>query len=259
MVTSRRQYTAGDRPKSTKMPEKSRVFADRHSEHVRVGNPCHITGLARSNPKIHAIGHVGYSAQMLKSRPMVAVGVVALALQLSSISVGSDQTGQKRPDAPHLAPYVPTPQEVVDRMLQLAGVTKADVVYDLGCGDGRIPITAAKRFGARGVGVDIDPQRIAEANANAKKEGVTQLVSFQLQDALTTNLSDATVVTLYLLSASNLKLRPILTKQLKPGARIVSHSFSMGDWEADKVDTFVDSSGTTRTLYLWKADGKVRP
>jgi SAM-dependent methyltransferase len=169
------------------------------------------------------------------------------------------QTGQKRPDAPHLAPYVPTPQEVVDRMLRLAAVGKGDVVYDLGCGDGRIPITAARRFGARGVGVDIDPQRIAEAEANAKREGVSHLVSFRLQDALATDVSDATVVTLYLLSASNLKLRPILTKQLKPGARIVSHAFSMGDWQADKVDTFQDTSGTTRTLYLWKTDGKIRP
>ena len=118
------------------------------------------------------------------------------------------------------------------------------MVYDLGCGDGRIPIAAAKQFGARGVGVDIDPQRIAEANANAKKEGVTDRVTFLLQDALTTDVSDATVVTLYLLSASNLKLRPILTKQLKPGARIVSHAFSMGDWQADKVDTFTDSAGS---------------
>jgi SAM-dependent methyltransferase len=169
------------------------------------------------------------------------------------------QTGQKRPDAPQLAPYVPTPAEVVDRMLQLAGIGKGDVIYDLGCGDGRIPITAAKRFGARGVGVDIDPQRIAEANANAKKEGVTHLVTFKLQDAMATDVSEATVVTLYLLSASNLKLRPILTRQLKPGARIVSHAFSMGDWQPDKVDTFVDASGTTRTLYLWKTDGKIRP
>ena len=171
----------------------------------------------------------------------------------------ADQTPPKRPDAPHLAPYVPTPQEVVDRMLQLAAVTKADVVYDLGCGDGRIPITAAKAYGARGVGVDIDPQRIAEANENAKRAGVGHLVTFKLQDALTTDVSEATVVTLYLLSASNLKLRPILTQQLKPGARIVSHAFSMGDWQADKVDTFTDTANSQRTLYLWKADGRVRP
>jgi SAM-dependent methyltransferase len=189
---------------------------------------------------------------------VIAAGA-ALALLLAADVGALPQAGQKRPDAPQLAPYVPTPQEVVDRMLRLAQVDKGDVVYDLGCGDGRIPITAAKRFGARGVGVDIDPQRIAEANANAKKEGVTGLVSFRLQDAMTTDLSPATVVTLYLLSASNLKLRPILTKQLKPGARIVSHAFSMGDWQAEKVDTFTDSAGSTRTLYLWKTDGKIRP
>jgi SAM-dependent methyltransferase len=177
---------------------------------------------------------------------------------LAAVSLPA-QTTQKRPDAPQLAPYVPTPAEVVDRMLQLGQVGKNDVVFDLGCGDGRIPIAAAKRFGARGVGVDIDPQRIAEAVANAKKEGVSHLVSFRLQDAMATDVSEATVVTLYLLSASNLKLRPILTRQLKPGARIVSHAFSMGDWQPDKVDTFIDTSGTTRTLYLWKADGKVRP
>lgn len=168
------------------------------------------------------------------------------------------QPPQPRLDAPSLAPYVPTPQEVVDRMLALAQITKNDVVYDLGCGDGRIPITAAKRYGARGVGVDIDPQRIAEANANARREGVAHLVTFRLEDAMTTDVSEATVVTLYLLSASNLKLRPGLTRQLKPGARIVSHAFSMGDWPPDKVDTFTDQSGTTRTLYLWTADGKVR-
>jgi SAM-dependent methyltransferase len=185
--------------------------------------------------------------------------VLAVCVGLVSTLPIAAQTPQKRPDAPHLAPFVPTPAEVVDRMLQLAGLGRNDVIYDLGCGDGRIPITAAKRFGVRGVGVDIDPQRIAEANANAKKEGVSHLVTFKLQDALATDVSEATVVTLYLLSASNLKLRPILTKQLKPGARIVSHAFGMGDWQPDKVDTFVDTSGATRTLYLWKTDGKVRP
>jgi SAM-dependent methyltransferase len=187
-----------------------------------------------------------------------ALAAVSLVIASAGLHAGQPPA-QKRPDAAQLAPYVPTPQEVVDRMLQLGGVQKNDVVYDLGCGDGRIPITAAKVYGARGVGVDIDPQRIAEANANAKKAGVTHLVRFHLQDALTTDLREATVVTLYLLSASNLKLRPILTKQLRPGARIVSHSFSMGDWQADKVDTFMDSSGNRRTLYVWTTDGTVRP
>lgn len=165
---------------------------------------------------------------------------------------------QKRPDAPQLAPYVPTPQDVVDRMLVLAGVQKTDFVVDLGCGDGRIPVTAAKKYGARGLGVDIDPQRIAEANANAKAAGVTDLVTFKLQDAMQTDVTNATVVTTFLLSASNLKLRPILTKQLKPGSRIVTHNFSMGDWTPAKYDTFKDADGRTRTLYLYVADGKVR-
>ena len=209
------------------------------------------------------------NAQDLRARTSPLRTLIATAtllatalLILSAVGAAVDANQappQKRPEAAQLAPYVPTPQEVVDRMLQLATVGKNDVVYDLGCGDGRIPITAAKAYGARGVGVDIDPQRIAEANANAKQAGVSHLVSFRLQDAMTVELSEATVVTLYLLSSSNLKLRPILTKQLKPGARIVSHAFSMGDWQADKVDTFNDTAGNRRTLYLWKTDGKVRP
>ena len=196
---------------------------------------------------------------------MTRLGTVLLALVVTTSSTIASPThpqnaapAQKRPDAPQLAPYVPTPQEVVDRMLALAGVGKNDVVLDLGCGDGRIPITAAKAFGAKGIGVDIDPQRIAEANANAKAAGVSHLVTFKLEDAMTTDLSQATVVTLYLLSSSNLKLRPILTRQLKPGSRIVAHNFAMGDWEAEKVETFADLSGRMRTIYRWTTDGKVR-
>ncbi len=158
-----------------------------------------------------------------------------------------------------LAPYVPTPQEVVDRMLELAEVTEDDVVYDLGSGDGRIPITAAERYGARGVGIDIDPVRVAESKANAVRAGVEDLVEFYQQDALKVDVSDATVVTVYLLSSSNLKLRPILTRQLAPGSRIVSHAFSMGDWEPEVVDRFTDANDNTRTLYLWHTDGTVRP
>ena len=160
--------------------------------------------------------------------------------------------------SPSLAPYVPTPEDVVERMLTLAEVKAGDVVYDLGCGDGRIPIAAAKR-GARGIGVDIDPRRIEESKANAKAAGVEQLVEFRLQDAMTVDVSPATVVTLYLLSSSNLKLRPMLTKQLKTGSRIVSHAFSMGyEWPAEKVDRFTTSRGDEVTLYLWRTDGKVR-
>jgi precorrin-6B methylase 2 len=159
-----------------------------------------------------------------------------------------------------LVPYVPTAHEVVDRMLALAQVTKDDVVFDLGSGDGRIPIAAAKTYGARGVGLDIDPDRIKESWVNAKAAGVERLVDFREQDVLKADLSEATVVTLYLLSSFNAQLRPILTKQLHPGTRIVSHAFSMGPtWPADKIDRFTTSTGDETTLYLWKADGKVRP
>jgi SAM-dependent methyltransferase len=179
--------------------------------------------------------------------------VVALALfSVWGITTAGQSPAPKRPDAPQLAPYVPTGHDVVDRMLSLAGVTKEDYVVDLGCGDGRIPIAAARKYGARGLGVDIDPVRIEEARANLKVAGVQNLVEFR------TDVSKATVVTTFLLSASNLRLRPILTKQLKPGARVVTNTFSMGDWTPSKTDTFVDATGRTRTLYLYVADGKVR-
>jgi SAM-dependent methyltransferase len=152
-----------------------------------------------------------------------------------------------------LAPYVPSPPDVVDRMLTLAQVTKNDVVYDLGCGDGRIPIAAARKYGARGVGLDIDPRRIEESRANAKIAGVEHLVEFRVEDVMTADVSPATVVTLYLLSSSNAKLRPTLQKQLRPGARIVSHAFSMGaEWPADKIDQFTTVRGDEITLYLWR-------
>jgi SAM-dependent methyltransferase len=180
---------------------------------------------------------------------------VLLAVSPALKAAGLAGTAQQ----PSLAPYVPTPQDVVERMLELASVGKDDVVYDLGSGDGRLVITAAKKYGAKGVGVDIDPERISEAKANAEKAGVQSLVEFRQQDALTVDVSPATVVTLYLLSSSNMKLRPILTKQLRPGSRIVSHQFSMGDWQPAKNETFTDSNGATRTLYLWTTDGQVRP
>jgi SAM-dependent methyltransferase len=143
-------------------------------------------------------------------------------------------SGRAAAQAPARTPdvvYVPTPQEVVDTMLKVAKVGKNDVLYDLGCGDGRIVITAARRFGARGVGIDIDPERIRDANANAKSAGVTGRVSFKQADLFETDFSEATVVSLYLLPSLNLKLRPKLWSDLKPGTRIVSHDFDMGDWE----------------------------
>jgi ribosomal protein L11 methylase PrmA len=187
--------------------------------------------------------------------PVVVCALLAVAGIASSSTLDAQDT---RLSAPSLAPYVPTPQDVVDKMLAMAQVTKDDVVYDLGCGDGRIVVTAARTFGARGVGVDIDPERIKEAEENAKAAGVSDRVTFKLQDAMAVDVSPATVVTLYLLSSSNLKLRPLLTKQLRPGARIVSHAFSMGDWPPLETETFTDSRGSERTLYLWKTDGQVR-
>lgn len=144
--------------------------------------------------------------------------------------------------------FVPTPPAVVDAMLKLARVGKDDVVYDLGCGDGRIVIAAAKQFGARGVGIDIDPLRIKESNVNAVAAGVTDRVKFMQADlfADSTNLSEATVVTLYLLPSLNAKLLPKLRRELKPGTRIVSHSFPMGDWEPERT---VEVDG--RTVYYW--------
>ena len=143
--------------------------------------------------------------------------------------------------------FVPTPQEVVDAMLEMAKVTKNDVIYDLGSGDGRIPITAAKKFGARAIGIDIDPQRIKEANENLKQAGVGDKVKFLNQDLFETNISEATVVTLYLLPSLNVKLMPKLQKELKPGTRIVSHSFDMGDqWPPEKTQ---DVNG--RMIYYW--------
>lgn len=158
-----------------------------------------------------------------------------------------------------LAPYVTTPPDVVDRMLALAQVGPNDVVYDLGCGDGRLVITAAKKHGAHGVGVDFDLDRVKDSQHNARQAGVESLVEFRQQDALTVDVSRATVVMLYLLTESNLKLRPILTRTLAPDSRIVSHQFSMGDWAPLTKETITASDGSTHLLYLWKTDGHVRP
>jgi predicted RNA methylase len=146
--------------------------------------------------------------------------------------------------------FVPTPQEVVDAMLKLAKVTKNDVIYDLGSGDGRIPITAAKTYGARGVGIDIDPQRIKEATENLKTAGVGDRVKFLNQDLFTTDISEATVVTLYLLPSLNVKLIPKLNKELKPGTRIVSHAFDMS---ADGTNRMPKETLNVngRTVYFW--------
>jgi SAM-dependent methyltransferase len=143
-------------------------------------------------------------------------------------------------------PYVPTPMPVVDAMLDLAKVGKSDVVYDLGCGDGRIVVRAAQRFGSRGVGVDLNPERVREAKDNARKSNVTQLTRFEVGDVFEFDFSPATVVTMYLLPSVNLKLRPRLQQELKPGTRIVSHDFHMGDWAPEATREINRSR-----IYLW--------
>lgn len=182
-----------------------------------------------------------------RSRPMMAA-IFALLISLLAPVTASAQLGFDRLIGPKLdVPYVPTRTEVVNGMLKLAEVNKNDTVYDLGCGDGRIVIAAAKDHGAKGVGIDLNPKRIAEANENAKKAGVEDLVSFQEGDIFKADFSQASVVTLYLLSEINRKLRPQLWKQLKVGTRVVSHDFDMGsDWPADKTEKIGG-----KTIYYW--------
>lgn len=167
---------------------------------------------------------------------------IAVALLFATFAAAQNREPKRAPDVP----YVPTSAGVVDGMLKLAGVKNADVVYDLGCGDGRIVVAAAKNYGARAVGVDINPVRIEEAKANAKAAGVENLVRFEENDLFEADIRPATVVMLYLLPDINLKLRPKLLKDLKPGTRIVSHSFDMGDWKPDKEER-VDGA----LIYLW--------
>ncbi|AKC88329.1 RNA methyltransferase [Pseudoxanthomonas suwonensis] len=142
--------------------------------------------------------------------------------------------------------YVPTPEHVVEAMLKLGEVKRGDVLYDLGSGDGRIPIAAARKFGVRGTGIEIDPERIREANANAREAGVADLVTFREEDLFEADFSEATVVTLYLLDSLNEKLRPKLLAELKPGTRIVSHDFRMGDWQPEQTVEIPPS-----TIYRW--------
>ena len=163
--------------------------------------------------------------------------------------------GAQDKDKPKVG-YWPTPQEVVDKMLELANVTKNDVVYDLGCGDGRIVVTAGKKYGARAVGVDIDPVRVKEALARVKAANVEDRVSIRKEDLFKTDLTAASVVTLYLNDKANLALMPILKRSLKPGSRVVSQTWDMGDWkpdrtiEVDGVDE-KDKEKYKYKLYLW--------
>lgn len=159
-----------------------------------------------------------------------------------------------RSDAPDLAPYVPTPDEVVEKMLAMAQIDKDDILYDLGCGDGRIVITAAKKYGIRGVGIDIDPLRISESNANALYAGVENLVDFQLQDVLKVDFSEATVLMVYLLPESLRLLRPIFDTLLAPGTIVVSHNYAVPGWKHKEIDyTFlVQNEEIIHTVYVYR-------
>lgn len=159
-----------------------------------------------------------------------------------------------REDAEDLAPFVPTPLPVVEKMLELAEMSKDDVVYDIGCGDGRIVIMAAEKYGARGVGIDIDPERIRESKKNAERAGVEKLVIFILENAIKVDLSPATVVTLYLLPESNELLRPKLEKELNPGTRVVSHNYSIPGWKEKEVKSLSvnDNSGEDHNIFVYK-------
>lgn len=178
---------------------------------------------------------------------LAGAGVAGVAHAMEPSRVLLAQAALRSPDVI----FVPTPNQVVERMLQMAQVGPKDVVYDLGCGDGRIVIHAAKKYGARAVGIDIDPDRIKEANANARAAGVTGKVRFILGDLFETDISEATVVSLYLLTSLNLKLKPKLISELKPGTRVVSHAFEMGDWKPEQED-YVEGSN----VYLWRVPAK---
>lgn len=205
----------------------------------------------------------------MKTRTLLKFAIASLSLgTLALTSCASQQTAQAPTSSPADVapspaptatvkpdvPYVPTPDAVVERMLELAKVSKNDLLYDLGSGDGRIVIAAAKKYGAKGVGVEIDPQLVEKAKANATTAGVSDKVEFRQQNLFDVNLSEATVVTLYLLPQINLKLRPQLLRQLKPGTRIVSHEFNMGEWQPEQT---VKVDG--RTIYVWTVPKQVPP
>jgi SAM-dependent methyltransferase len=178
---------------------------------------------------------------LAQPRKSIAAGVVVLLVAACSLLPPSDIKLD--------VPYVSTPYEVVAEMLDIAKVGPADVVYDLGCGDGRIVIAAAQRFGARGVGIDIDPRRVADATAAALSAGVADRVRFLRQDLFETDFSEASVVTLYLFPELNARLKPRLLS-LKPGTRIVSHDFGIGDWPPERVE-LVTANGATHRVMLW--------
>src|SRR5919107_5696745 len=174
----------------------------------------------------------------------IALVLLLIATAVFNFAVARAQEGK-------IVPYVPTPPEVVERMLELAQVKKGDVLYDLGSGDGRIVVIAAKKYGVRAIGFEIDPERIKESTENIRKAGVGHLAEIRQQDIRTVDLSPASVLTMYLLPEVNLMVRPNIWKQMKPGSRVVSHDFDMGEWKPLKTENMKDSSNWDHTLSLW--------
>jgi SAM-dependent methyltransferase len=182
------------------------------------------------------------------SRKTPWITALAVVLTLVAFAMPHAETIREKPLD---VPYVPTPEIVVAKMLELVKPTKDDVLYDLGSGDGRIVIEAARRFGTRGVGIDLNPERIKEANENAEQANVADRVRFVLGDIFEANISEATIVTMYLLPDVNLRLRPKLLAQLGPGSRIVSHDYDLGDWTPQTTVTVKNPGGREHTVHFW--------
>jgi SAM-dependent methyltransferase len=200
----------------------------------------------------------------VKAAARMAVLILLLAAALT-VAPDLARLGSRPPlaqflkDSSSLAPFLSTPQNVVEEMLRMARVGKDDLVYDLGSGDGRIVITAAKLYGARGVGFEVDEKLVRESQERVRREGVAELVEFRQQDVMTVDLSPATVVTIYLTQSANLKLRPKIASELRRGARVVSHNYHMGEWTADEIRRVRSEGGKRHTLYLWRLDGRRPP
>ncbi len=187
-----------------------------------------------------------YAGTSMSTPSSSRAGLAALAVLAATALLGMAGAQEKAPDAP----FVPTPMPVVERMLELAKVSKDDVVFDLGSGDGRMVITAAQRYGARGVGVEINPVWVRYARRDAEQAGVTDRVTFRIEDLFAIDLREATVVTLYLLPWMNRKLAPRFRAELRPGTRIVSHEYGIGDWPPDHSEQmFVN--GERHVIHVW--------
>lgn len=184
---------------------------------------------------------------------------IGLAIMVSALGLGWPENrnavlhaDDNDRDSSHIAPFVPTPHEVVNRMLELAEIKQGDVLYDLGSGDGRIVVAAARQFGIRAVGFEVDPVLVKDSRQIIKRAGLEELVEIREQDIRSVDFSPASVVTMYLYPAANLRLRPVLMRELKPGSRVISHDFGMGSWKPDHVERLRDTAGLPRTIYRWR-------